>query len=74
MNRDRFFRTDFLFPTPTKLQGVGTVLNIWGQYYRFNNSDSELEADTRAIRSDWGVTGQDLQDILDKIEKELQLA
>ena len=68
------FQTDFLFPTPTKIQGTATVFNIWGQFHRFNRSRNGQEADCRAIRSDWGVTGQDLQEVLDKIEKELRSA
>jgi hypothetical protein len=74
MSQEKLFQTDFLFPTPTKLQGLGTVFNIWGQYHVFNNSQTGEEADARAIRSDWGVTGQDLQFVLEKLEEGLRLA
>ena len=58
------FRTDFLVPTPSFLTGVGTVFNIWGQYFDYNTSPSEEEADTRALLCDWGMVGQELEDAM----------
>ena len=68
------FQTDFLFPTPTKILGTATVFNIWGQFHSFNRSKDGHEADSRAIQSDWGVIGQDLQEVLDKFAEDLRSA
>lgn len=54
------FRSDFLFPDTDFVTGMGSVLNIAGGYFDFATSKSENIADLKAIRSDWGVTGQDI--------------
>ena len=55
------FKTDFLFPEPSFLVGAGSVFNIAGNYFDYNISQTELDADLRALQSDWGVVGQDLK-------------
>ncbi len=50
MNR---IHTDFLFATPTLLTGAGTVMNLAGNYYKFNSSKSGTEADAIAIQQDF---------------------
>jgi len=39
-----------------------TIWNLAGNYYGFDASESEQEADARAILSDWLMTGQDIKD------------
>lgn len=39
---------------------MGSILNVSGNYYRFDYSESDLIADAKAIKSDWGVTGEDI--------------
>jgi hypothetical protein len=56
--------TDFLFSKMTALTGLGTIWNLAGNFYCFNVSASEKEADARAIQSDWLMTGQDLRDAI----------
>lgn len=56
------YRSDFLFPKSGFLIGMGSVLNVGGNYFRFNYSESDIAADTNAIENDWGVIGQDLLD------------
>jgi hypothetical protein len=60
MKKIKKYRTDFLFPTPSFLIGAGSVFNIAGNYFNFNYSSSDKEADNKAIMSDWGVIGQDI--------------
>lgn len=55
------YRTDFLVSSPSMLGGMGTVLNIGGNYYDYNYSKSESEADRRALASDWGMVLQDFR-------------
>ena len=60
------FRSDFLFSTPSFLSGAGSVMNIAGNYYEFNDSTSGIIADHKAIDSDFRMIGQDISDIIDK--------
>jgi hypothetical protein len=53
---------------------MGTIFNIWGNYFGYNTSDSKDEADGRALKSDWGVTGDDLKAVLDRIFNEIEVA
>lgn len=59
------FKTNQLFPRTGFVRGMGSVLNISGKYFQFNFSKSTAEADAKAIASDWGMVGQDLQHIMD---------
>ncbi|MDR0955325.1 MAG: hypothetical protein LBM20_08135 [Rikenellaceae bacterium] len=59
MKRIRSYRTDFLFPKSSFLIGAGSILALGGNYYRFNGSSTDAEADARALRSDWGVVAND---------------
>lgn len=54
-------QTDFLVPTSSFLTGFGSVLNIGGEYFSYNYSDDEGEADRVALASDWLIVGQDLR-------------
>ena len=53
------YRTGFLFNATNSLVGMGSVLNIAGNYFSFNGSRTGEEADRKAIENDWGVNGQD---------------
>lgn len=61
MKKKQMFRSDFLFPDTDFVTGMGSVLNIAGSYFDFASSKSENIADLKALRSDWGVTGQDIE-------------
>ncbi len=54
-------RTDFLFAVPSFLSGVATLVDIFGTLRKYNTSRTPEEADARAIASDWGVVGNDMQ-------------
>ena len=53
-------KTDFLTPTSSTITGIGSAFNIPGNYYFYNNSKTPQEADYRAIKSDWKITGYDV--------------
>lgn len=65
--RKKKYRTDFLFPNTNLLVGMGSIFNIAGNYYSFNGSESDNEADCKAIASDWGMVGQDFNTVFEKI-------
>lgn len=54
----------FSFKRPSFFKGMGSVLNISGNYYKINYSDSALIADAKAIKSDWIVVGQDIRNAI----------
>ncbi|MBP7796082.1 MAG: hypothetical protein KA059_04825 [Elusimicrobiales bacterium] len=66
----RKFRTDFLFPNIGFTEGIGSVLNIGGNYFEFNTSESDLEADTKALENDWGMVGNDIAESIEKFKQE----
>lgn len=65
MNDHKHFTTGFLFSTPSFLSGAGTVINLAGNYYKFNSSDSGTEADKVAIEHDFRMIGQDIKNAFD---------
>lgn len=60
MRKKQHYESDFLFPRTNFLIGIGSILNLSGNYYEFNSVRSEQEADCKALESDWGVIGLDL--------------
>lgn len=62
-------RTDFLAPRTSFLDGVGSALSIGGSYFGYSFSDTEEEADSRAIRMDWLMIGQDVYRALGKFSR-----
>ena len=59
--------TDFLYAMPKFVSGMGRVIDIGGTMTVFNNSDTEVETDTRAIYSDWLATGDDMRKAMEKV-------
>jgi len=51
--------------------GFGSVLDIGGRFYEYNNSENPDEI---AIASDWLMVGQDIRDALDKAATEARNA
>lgn len=70
MNNTDQFNTDFLFTTPTYLTGAATIFNIAGNFYEYNESSSDEEADYKAISNDFNIIGNDLKNaIIEVTEK-----
>lgn len=63
---EQIVRTDHLCVSTGFVMGMGSVLNVAGNYFPFNTSDSPEEADFKALQSDWIVVGQDIQSAIDK--------
>jgi hypothetical protein len=61
------YYSDFLFSTPNFLTGAGSVINLAGNYYKFNASKTGCEADNMAIENDFNMIGQDINDALKAI-------
>lgn len=64
------YESDFLFSKCNFWRGFGSVLNLPGNYYVFDTSETEKEADQKALTSDWENVGADLKRAKKKFEKE----
>ena len=60
----RPMKSGFLYATPSFLSGMGSVLNIFGRPGPFNYSRSGVEADCKALYSDYRMIGQDIEDAI----------
>ena len=69
MNNSDNFTTDFLFTTPSFLTGAANVFNLAGNFYDYNRSETEAEADCKAIKCDFNVIASDLKDAIEKFSK-----
>jgi hypothetical protein len=56
------YKTDFLTPDSSFLVGMGSVINIGGNYFEYNTSEGNWEADRKAIFMDWKMIGNDIRD------------
>jgi len=63
------YKTTFLFVKPKLFIGIGSIFNIYGNYWMFNYSKSGGEADAKALENDWGVIGQDIKEAIKKAPK-----
>lgn len=68
MNR---LRTDFLVSRMSFLTGPGSILALFGNYYEYNRSSTEAEADVLALYSDWLNIGNDIRVAIEKVGSEI---
>jgi len=69
MNNTDSLNSDFLFTTPSYLTGAANVFNLAGNFYDYNRSESEQEADCKAIRNDFNIIAEDLKSCLKDFSK-----
>jgi hypothetical protein len=62
-------KTGFLFANPSFIHGVASVIDIGATLVEYNSSNTQQEADARAIASDWAITGKDILSAAKEIEK-----
>jgi hypothetical protein len=72
--KQKRFKTDYLFATPTFLKGVGSVINIFGGRIAHVSFKSDKEADLEAIRNDFRMIGQDVNDSFEKLKEESEFS
>lgn len=71
MNNIRIkYSTDFLLGKNNFWVGLGSILNLQGTYFEYNNSKSDNEADNKALYSDWQNVGNDIEKAINKFEIE----
>lgn len=52
--------SDFLFASPDFISGFARVVDLGGTFDVYNASESEIEADNKAIQNDWATVGKDM--------------
>jgi hypothetical protein len=62
----RTFYSDFLFPEQNELTGFMTILDIFNAETPYSYSESNDEADIKAIAHDWASVGEDMRDVITK--------
>lgn len=55
-------KSDFLFAEPSGLSGYARVIDLFGAFDDYNSSDTEAEADAKALAADWLIVGQDIRE------------
>ena len=53
-----------LFTDPSFTEGYARLIDFWGTLNNYNESETAEEADYRAIRNDWVVVGEDLEEAI----------
>lgn len=61
--------TNILYPRQSFLTGAMSTLNLFGISTTYNVSDSEDEADAKALYSDWLTTGNDIRNVIQNDRK-----
>jgi len=67
------YRTDSLFANMSLITGLGSPMNIAGNYYNYNLSKTPNEADGLAIEQDWGVIGQDIAKAVQNYDEQINV-
>lgn len=60
-----------LFAEPSFLEGMSRMLDLGATLQDYNISETEQEADTKALRSDWRAVGEDLKFSIKNYEQKL---
>lgn len=63
-------QSDFLFAMPSFLRGISRILDLGATGVSYNESKNEIEADMKAINSDWIIVGNDIREAMDEFSKE----
>ncbi len=73
MKKKKFLKSDFLLPRNNFDIGMGSVFNINGNYFIYNTSESDLEADYKAMMSDWQNVAGDIKSSMNLFTSKLNL-
>lgn len=64
---EKFDKTDFLTPKSSFVIGMGSCINLGGNYFAYNVSRSPTMADENAIHMDWKIAGNDLRGVMNGV-------
>lgn len=57
----RLYVFNMLFAEPSFVEGMSRVLDLGATLQDYNFSDTEKEADVKALKNDWRAVGDDLK-------------
>lgn len=60
--------TTFLTSDSNFTTGMGSAVNLGGNFYGFNYAPTPEAADLRALRTDWAIVGQDIATAINQAE------
>jgi hypothetical protein len=58
-------RADFLFARPSLIEGTARILDWAGALNEYNTSETDSDADAKALGADWWLVGQAMWDACD---------
>jgi|AKZA01.1.fsa_nt_gi hypothetical protein len=61
--------TDFLYAVPSFKSGVARILDFGGTLNVYNSSETEEDADYKAMYSDWYMVGKDLSEAMSEYDR-----
>lgn len=62
--------SNFLYARPSFLEGAARIFDMGGTLIVYNESDTPIAADGRAIAMDWCVVGEDLRQAMNAFAHE----
>lgn len=62
-------RTGFLFDEPSLVNGIARLVDLGNTLDAYNYSNSSMEADCKALKSDWQAVGDDMRKAIGTYEK-----
>ncbi len=60
-------RSDFLYATPSFVEGIARIIDFGNTLNEYNASESEEKADEIALYMDWKIVGTDIRNAMKKI-------
>lgn len=53
-------KSTFLFARPSFIEGMARVMDLGATMQIYNDSETEKEADLKALKNDWEAVGEDV--------------
>lgn len=60
--------SSFLFARPSFIEGMARVMDLGGTMQIYNESKTEEEADSKALKKDWQAVGNDILSAINTYE------
>ena len=59
-----------LYAQPSLIEGIASLMDIAGALNTYNRSETDEEADVKALANDWYTVGDDINNAIKKYELE----
>ncbi len=71
---DNIFVSSRLFARPSFSEGISRVIDLGSTLQDYNTSNSEIEADAKALFDDWKMVGRDIEIAAKRYEQKIASA